>query len=454
MQVSVETTQGLERRLKFQVPNERIDKEVKSRLTSLKSKVRLDGFRPGKVPYKVVEKRYGAEVREEVVTELLRAAYVEALEQKELRPAGAPDIQPLATEQGEDLEYTATFEVLPEIEVAGLDELEVERPAVEVTDADLDKVIEQLRRQKVDYTKVERRSAEGDRVIIDFWGEIDNGGFKGDRGKDVAVRIGSGQMPAEFEQALKGLQAGDVKDIEYSFPESVPDRQLAGKTATFHVTVTHVEEPQLPALDDEFAKRLGIEEGGLEQVRAQVRESLEMERDRAVHTRLKQQVLDKLLASNEALELPQSLVDAELKVLRERALHRMQQLGHEEQAADISESDLEQGARRRVTLYLLIKEIVRNNDLRLDEKRLQEALHELASNHERPQEVLQYYMEHRQAMEKVELAVIEDQTVDWILERAKINDQAMSFDELMGIQGEPAGQGGESEGEGNEVNAS
>lgn len=453
MQVSVETLQGLERRLKFQVSNERVNSEVKTRLTSLKNQVRLDGFRPGKVPYKVVEKRYGAEVRDEVVTELLRAAYVEAMEQEGLRPAGAPDIQPLPTEEGEDLEYTATVEVLPEIEVKGLDELELERPMVEIADADLDKVIEQLRRQKVDYMEVERPSAEDDRVVIDFTGQVDGGGFRGDTGKDVGVRIGSGQMPGEFEQALKELRAGDVKDVEYTFPERFPDQRVAGKTAIFHVTVKRVEEPQLPALDDEFAKRLGIEEGGLDRVREQVRESLEYERDRAVRTRLKQQVLDKLLTSNETLELPQSLVDAELKVLRDRALRQMEQFGSAEQEPEVSDSTFEQGARRRVTLHLLINEIVRGNNLRLDEKRLQEALHELASNHERPQELLQYYVEHRQMMENLELAVIEDQAVDWLLERAKMLDQAMSFDALMGIKGESADHGGESEGEGNEVNA-
>ncbi|MDN5869305.1 MAG: trigger factor [Nitrococcus sp.] len=453
MEVSVETIQGLERRLRFQVSQERVDREVKTRLTDLKGKVRLDGFRPGKVPYKVVEKRYGAEVRDEVVTELLRATYVDAMEQAGLRPAGAPDIQPLPTQAGEDLEYTATLEVLPEVEVKGLDELEVERPVVEIADADIEQVIEQLRRQKVDYTEVDRPSVEDDRVIIDFSGQVDGSGFKGDRGKDVKVRIGSGQMPAEFEKALLGLRAEDVKDIEYSFPEGFPDQGVAGKTANFHVTVNRVEEPRLPALDDELAKHMGIEEGGLERLREQVRESVAHERDRAVRTRLKQQVLDKLLANNDALELPQSLVSAELKVLRERALRQMQQFGRDAQEPDIPDSALEQGARRRVTLYLLINEIVRNNDLRLDEKRLQETLHELAASHDRPQELLQYYMEHRQMMESLELAVIEDQAVDWILERAKILDQAMNFDELMGVKSVSDAQSGESEGEGSEVNA-
>ncbi|HET8700338.1 MAG TPA: trigger factor [Nitrococcus sp.] len=453
MQVSVETIQGLERRLKFQVSNERIDKEVKSRLTSLKSKVRLDGFRPGKVPYKVVEKRYGAEVRDEVVTELLRAAYVEAIEQQGLRPAGAPDIQPVPTEKGEDLEYTATVEVLPEIEIKGLDELELERPAVEIADADIDKVIEQLRQQKVDYVEVGRPSAEDDRIVIDFTGSVDGGGFRGHTGKDVGVRIGSGQMPREFEQALKGLHAGDIKNIDYTFPERFPDQRIAGKTAVFEVTVKRVEEPQLPALDDEFAKRLGIEEGGLAEVRKQVRESLEYERDRAVRTQLKQQLLNKLLASNDALELPRSLVDAELKVLRGRALRQASQAGGDKQEEpDVPDSAFEPGARRRVTLHLLINEIVRSNNLQLDEKRMQDALTELASSHERPQELLQYYAEHRQMMETLELAVIEDQAVDWLLERAKMVDQAMSFDALMG-KSDSEGQGGESADEGNEVNA-
>lgn len=454
MEVSVETTHGLERRLRFQVSNDRINKEVKSRLDSLKSQVRLDGFRPGKVPYKVVEKRYGAEVRDEVVSELLRAAYVDAMEQKGLRPAGAPDIQPLPTQEGEDLEYTATVEVLPEVEIKGLDDLEVERPEVEITDADLDKVIEQLRRQKVDYVEVDRPSAEDDRLIIDFTGKIDGAGFKGDTGQDFGVRIGSGQMPKEFEKALIGLGSGQEKDFDYTFPEDIPDARITGKTALFHVTVKRVEEPRLPELDDSFAQLLGIEEGGLDRVREQVRESLEHERDRAARARLKQRVLDQLLAKNDDLELPQSLVAGEQKVIEERAMRRMQQLGRGEQELDIPETLIEQRARQRVTLHLLINEIVRNNGIKLDQERLQEALRELASGHERPQELLQYYMEHRQVMESLELAVIEDQVVDWILERVKVSHQPMSFDELMGASEEKGKeQGGEPESQGSEVDA-
>lgn len=451
MQISVETTQGLERRLRFQIPNERIAKEVSSRLTNMKSKVRLDGFRPGKVPYKVVEKRYGAEVRDEVVTELIRSSYVEAVEQEGLRPAGAPNIEPLHTEEGEDLEYTATFDVLPDLELKGLDDLVVERPVVEIADSDIDKVIGQLRQQKADYAEVERPSAEGDRVIIDFKGEVDGAGFEGDKGTDLGVRLGSGQMPAEFEQALMGLRAGEEKNIEYTLPTRAPDERVAGKTAIFHVTVKQVQEPQLPAFDDELAQRMGIAEGGLERLREQVRESVTYERDRAIRTRLKQQVLDKLLASNDALELPQSLVDAELKVLREQALSQMQELGHDEQESDLSDEALDQGARRRVTLYLLINEIVRNNNIKLDQKRLQDALHELAAGHERPQELLQQYTENRQMMERLELAVIEDQAVDWVLERAETTDREMSFDALMNAKSES--EDDSSAGKGNEVNA-
>lgn len=434
MQVSVETTQGLERRMTVQVPSERVDREVESRLRSLRGRVRLDGFRPGKVPLKVIQQRYGAQVRGEVLGEVVQSSYGEALDEQSLRPAGAPQIDSVRADAGEDLEYTATFEVLPAVEVKGVEEIGIERPAVEIAGADIDGVLERLRQQQAEYREVARAAADGDRVTIDFEGTVDGEAFEGNRGEDVPVVIGSGQMPAEFEAELVGVEAGTEKAVEYAFPERFPDDQVAGKTARFQVTAKNVEEPVLPALDDTFAERLGISEGGLENVRERIRESLERERDQNVHARLKQQAMEALLRRNE-IDLPKVLVDGEIDQLREQAKQRMQQYGNQDDEPELPSAVFEEDARRRVALGLLVNEIVRANEIRVDQQRVQRRLGEIAAGYDRPQEVIQAYTQNRQLMESLEVQVIEDQVVDWIAERAKVTDKPMSFDELVGRAG-------------------
>ncbi|MGD8429752.1 MAG: trigger factor [Ectothiorhodospiraceae bacterium] len=432
MQVSVETTGGLKRLMKVQVPSERVDKEVESRLHSLKGQVRLDGFRPGKVPLKVLERRYGAQVRSEVLSEVVQSTYSEALDQENLRPAGSPEIEPVETSTGKDLEYHASFEILPEVEVKGVESITIERPKVDIDDAQIDDVLERLRKQHAEYREVERAAAESDRVTIDFKGTVDGEEFEGNSGEDVPVVLGSGQMPEEFEAQLPGVSAGEQKSVEYTFPEQFPDETIAGKKAVFEVTVKKVEEPELPELNDEFAKTLGIEDG-LDALRARVRESLERERDQAVRARVKTQAMDGLFAAND-VELPQVLLDGEIDQLREQAKQRMRQYGEGEgdDEPDLPSSEFEEEARRRVTLGLLVNEIVRANEIQLDQQRLQQALQQVASGYERPQEVIQYYMQNRELMQNLEIQVMEDQVVDWIEERAQIQDKPMSFDELVG----------------------
>lgn len=438
MQVSVETTQGLQRRMTVQVPSERVDKEVDNRLRSLANSVRLDGFRPGKVPFKVLRKRFGEQVRSEVLSEVLESTYSEALSQHQLRPAGAPQIDPKQLEAGKDIEYVATFEVMPEVEVKGVEDIEVERPQVEVTDADIDRVIENLRKQNATYSAVERAAQAEDRVTIDFKGEIDGEAFPGNEGTDVPVRIGSGQMPAEFEEALKGLKAGEKKDLEYTFPEQFPDKNIATKTAVFHVEVKSVEEPQLPEVDAAFAEKLGIE-GGVDELRAKIRESLERERDQAVRARVKPQIMNKLAEANE-VELPQVLVDGEIEYLRKQTQERMREFGSQEEP-DVPADTFEAEARRRVTLGLLVNEIVRRNEIKLDQARVLQTLQGIASQYQQPQEVIRYYTQNRALMESIEIAVMEDQVVDWLLERAKVTDKPMSFQELMGMGEAEAAEG-------------
>ncbi|MCS4503929.1 Trigger factor [wastewater metagenome] len=430
MQVSVETTEGLGRRIRVQVPSERVDSEVESRLKDLRGRVRMNGFRPGKVPLKVVQQRYGEQVRGEVLNEVVQSTYSEALEQEGLRPAAAPEIEPVQTDAGKDLEYQASFEVLPSVEVQGIEEVAVERPAADIGDADIDALIERLRHQQADYSEVDRPADEGDRVTIDFHGTVDGEEFEGNSGEDVPVQLGSGQMPSEFEAELVDVKAGDETRIEYTFPEQFPDETIAGKTATFEVRVKTVEAPDLPEVDDEFAKALGME-NGLEELRERVRENLERERDQAVRARVKEQVMDGLLERN-PIDLPQVLIDREIEQLREQTKQRMQQYGAEGEEPDLPASQFEDEARRRVALGLLVNEVVRANEIELDRNRLQQALQDIASSYGQPDQVIQAYMQNQQLMESLQVQVMEDQVVDWIAERAQITDKPMSLDVLLG----------------------
>jgi trigger factor len=441
MQVSVESTQGLQRRMTVQVPAERIDKEVESRLRSLSGRVRLDGFRPGKVPFKVLQKRFGDQVRSEVLGEVLQSTYSEAVSKEKLRPAGVPQIEPKQMDAGQDLQYVATFEVLPEFEVTDVEGMALERPTAEVTDADVDEVLENLRKQQAEYKPVERAAGEGDRVIVDFVGEIDDKPFPGNEGEDVPVTIGSGQMPPEFEEALQGLKPGDKKDIEYTFPAQFPDKEIAEKTAVFHTTVKTVEAPELPEVDDAFAEKVGVKEGGATALRGRIRENLERQRDQAVRAQLKRQVMDKLVEANQ-IDLPQVLIDGEIDHLRNQMKARMQQAGVQDEP-DLPASMFEDEARRRVALGLLINEIIRKNNIKLDQARLRQMLEEIASGYDQPQQVLQYYAQNRKLMEGVEVAVLEDQVVDWVVERANINDKQTTFKNLMRGEAADAKEGQE-----------
>lgn len=441
MQVSVETTQGLQRRMTVQVPAERVDKEVDSRLRSLGSQVRIDGFRPGKIPFKVLQQRYGEQVRAEVLEEVLQQTYSEAVNKESLRPAGVPEIEPGKLEAGQDVEYVATFEVMPDIELQGLEGMVLQKPSAEISDSDVDQVIENLRRQQAEYEPVERAAEEGDQVLIDFIGKIDGEDFDGNEGEDVSVVIGSGQMPPEFEDALKGVSVGDKKDIEYTFPAHFPDADIAEKTAIFNTTVKSVLAPELPELNDEFAEQVGFKEGGIDALRQMVRENLERQRDQAIHSRLKAQVMDKLLEANE-VELPQVMVDGEIDHLRNQAKARMQQSGLDGEP-DLPASGFEDEARRRVALGLLINETIRQHEIKLDQGKLRQMLEEIASGYDDPQQVMRFYAQNRQLMEGVEVAVLEDQVVDWVVERAQIEQQETSFKALM--QGEAAEEAQEGE---------
>nr|NIR62103.1 trigger factor [Gammaproteobacteria bacterium] len=414
MQVQVEQTGALGRRMKIEVPAEQIDGEVEQRLRSLAGRVKLHGFRPGKVPLKVVRNRYGKEVRAEVVGEVMRKRFYEALAEQELKPVGGPELEAETDEPGKDLEYIATFEVYPDVEVKGLDTLEVERPQVELTDADVDKVLERMRAQRTSYETVERPAAQGDRVTLDFEGRIDGAEFPGNRGEGVQVVLGEGRFLADLERGLEGAGPGEARTIPVQFPEDYPREEVAGKRAEFSVQVREIAEPRVPEIDGAFARAFGIEDGSVERLREEARASMQREVDRTVRDRIKRQVLDHLVEANQDLEIPAALVDQEVERLRG-------QLGQQMQGSDPAQlpADLfERQARRRVILGLVLGELVKEQGIKPDPAKVRRTIEGIAADYDKPDEVVQWYHQNPTLREGVEGMVVEDQVVTWLIDQA------------------------------------
>jgi trigger factor len=433
MQVSVAPTSGLERKMTVQVPAERIDQEVEKRLKSMAGRVKVDGFRPGKVPMKVVKQRYGDGVFHEVASEVMQSSYYEAVTQEKLRPAGAPTIEARTLEPGKPLEYDATFEVYPEFEPASVDGVSIKKTVAEVSEADVDKMIETLRSQRVVWEVVDRASKEGDRIVIDFDGSIDGEAIEGGKSEQMPVELGKGRLIKSLEEQLVGLKADDEKSLDVTFPEDYHAEKLAGKEAKFDVRVHKVEEPVLPEVNDELAKQFGIEEGGVEALRAEIRSNMERELRQAIHKETKTQVMDALLELNE-VEVPQAMIQDEVKALKEQM---MQSVGQQPQKVDLPDNLFEEEARRRVKLGLVIGEIVRREEMKPEEERVTTALEDLSANYDDPQQVIDYYRSNQQAMLNVESLVLEDQLVDWVLGKAKIEEVSKDFDSVMNPQPQP-----------------
>jgi len=430
MQVSVETTSALERRMTVTVPEEKIDEAVESRLKNLARTVKIEGFRPGKVPFKVVKQRYGGQVRSEVVSEVLQSSFVEAVGQEQLRPAGSPAIDAKPITPGQGLEYTATFEVYPELSLAPLEGVEIKTPSCEVGEADIDHMIETIRKQHQDWEAVERAAADGDQVTIDFTGTIDGEPFQGNQGSDVPIVLGQGRMIAGFEEGLSGAKAGEDKTLSVTFPEDYRATELAGKTAEFAVTVKSVEAPKLPEVDEAFAKRLGVASGKVEDLRAEVRSNMEREVAQSQKSKVKQAVMDKLLEIN-SLEVPQALVDDEAQRLAKQMADNLAQQGANPGDLKLEPSAFAEQARRRVSLGLILAEIVNAQNLSVEPARLRQAIEEMAAAYEHPEEVVKWYYSDKNRLSEVESIVLEEQVVDWVLDQAKVVEEPLSFQQLM-----------------------
>ncbi|HET7570436.1 MAG TPA: trigger factor [Gammaproteobacteria bacterium] len=432
MEVSVESTGALERRMKVQVPAEKVESEVDSRLKSLGQRAKLKGFRPGKVPLKVVRQQYGAEVRQDVVRDLLQSSWTDAVTEQQLNPAGGPRIDEIKADPGTNLEYTAVFEVYPEIALEHVDNLKVSRPKVEIQPADVDAMLERLREQHAEWSPVERAAASGDQVKVDFHGTRDGKAFPGGHGENVDIVLGEGRMIPGFETGIEGMSPGEERDIDVTFPDDYPVEDLAGRKADFHITARQVAERRLPELDESFLKHFGIESGGVEALRAKIRENMGRELDANVRAKLKNQLLDQLFEAN-PVELPSALVENEIQRLREEMLARMG-VKDPESAPDMPNEMFDERARKRVALGLLIGELIKREQFKADAERVQQKLESLAADYHDPEQMVRAYRANADAMRQVESLVLEEQAVDWLTERAEVTEEPASFAEVMGLE--------------------
>lgn len=427
MQVSVESTSALERRMTVDVPAERIETEVNKRLQRTARQAKVPGFRPGKVPMNIIRQRYEADARQDVLGEVIQQTFYEAVVAEKLNPAGQPAIEPKVFEKDKNLEYIATFEVYPEFEVTGLENIEVERLQAEVADSDIDNMLDVLRKQNTRYVAVERAAAKDDQVNIDFVGRIDGEVFAGGSAEGVPVVLGSGNMIPGFEEALEGAVAGEERVITPTFPENYQNEELAGKQAEFTVKINAVEEAGLPELDEEFFTLFGMNGGGLEGFRSEVGKNMERELKQALTNKLKIQVMDGLLAQN-AIEVPQALVQNENYRLRVQAV---QQFGGQMKAEQLPAEMFDAQAKRRVSLGLLVAQMVKQFDIKADEDRVRSTVEETASAYQEPQQVVDWYYKNEQQLEDVRALVLEEQVVETVLAKAKVTDKAVPYEEAV-----------------------
>jgi len=437
MQASLETLSNLERRLKVAVPMDQINNEVDTRLKRLQRTVKLHGFRPRKVPFKVVAQQYGLQVRQEVLGDTVERTFGEAVREKNLRVAGYPRIETSArdgveeTEAAPAFEFTATFEVFPEITVGDLSAATIERPVVEIGAAEIDKTIDVLRKQRTEYLPVTRAAATGDVVVIDYVGKIDDVAFDGGTANGQAVVIGDGRLLPDFESNLPGLTIGESRSFDVTFPADYHGADVAGKKATFTVTLKAVQEQKLPAVDAEFAKSLGVADGDIEKMRADVKANLEREVARRVQARVKDQALKAMLDASK-LEVPKALVEMEIDRLIQGMAENMKNRGMEQKVEDMPRDLFEQEARRRVTIGLVLADLVRREGIRAEPEQVKAMVEDYAQSYEQPQEVIQWYFQSPDRIREIESVVVENNVVEWMLSKAQVSDKPTPFDELMG----------------------
>ena len=429
MQVSVETLGNLERRLTFRLPAERIDTQVGGRLKEIARTARIKGFRPGKVPTKGIEQRYGDQVRQEILDGMLRESFDGAIRDNELRLAGAPRIEPSSDTAGEgELAFVATFEIVPDFGDIDMEALEVVRHTSEVEDADIDRMIENLRMQRQGWNRVERAAKENDLVTMENFSEVDGTRRPPEGAEKGSTVVGSGAMLKDIETAVVGMKPGDEKTINVDFPAEWRIAEFAGKTVAITVKVLEVSEPQLPEVDAAFIRSFGVKSGEADQFRAEIRSNLARELKGALMQRLRKEVGEQLVAKYEHVEMPPRLVENEARALANGMADQARRAG---QQVAVDQTQFMDAARKRVLVALLVGEIARRNELRLDPRRLNETMRLIASTYEEPEQVIELYRNDPQLMQGLQSRVMEEQVIDWIAERAKPTEQALSFQDAI-----------------------
>jgi len=430
MQVSVENVSALERRLTISVDAEQIDAAVQKELQNLSRRVKIKGFRAGKVPMKVVEQHYGQNVRTQVLQDVMQSSFYEAITQENLKPAGAPSFEPVTTDAAKGFEYKATFEVYPEIPVADFGTVTLEKPSCEINEADVDAMLETIRKQHISWEPVERAAQAGDKVTIDFTGSVDGVAFEGGSGTDMAVEIGKGRLIPGFEDGLVGLSAGGEKTLDLTFPEPYQNQELAGKSVQFAVKVKQVEAPVLPTLDADLAKRLGVGDGDLDKLRSEVRQNMQRELDSTLASMQKRAVMDKLLEVT-PVEVPNALVENQSQLLAQQMSANLERQGMAQAQSRLDPSLFAEEAKRRVSLGLIMAEIVNRNNIKADDKAVRARVEAIAEPYEHADEVVKWYYADKQRLAEIESLEIESQVVNWVLDQAKITEKNLTFNEVM-----------------------
>lgn len=432
MKVSVSPVKGLNQEITITVPNKDIQPQVDKKLQDTASQVRLPGFRPGKVPLKVVKQRFGLAVRQEVIGEVMNKTYFEAIQKEHLKPAGMPELEIVAGNDGEGLQYKAKFEVMPELEIKGLDKINVERTTAEVVDTDLDNMLETLCKQHVNWKVIKRSAKSEDRVKIDFDGCMDGKPFDGGKAENFELVLGSNSMIPGFEKAIEGMKASDEKTLKVKFPKDYHVKELADKPVEFKVTVKEVCEPELPKLDAEFAKKFNVD--SLAKLKKEIRNNMERELEFNLKSKVKNQVMDGLLEHNKT-DVPSAMLKTEIDNLRQQAIDRMGANGKKGQKIpDLPDELFKEQASRRVNLGLLMAKVIEDSKMKPDAKRVQAMLEKLASMYEKPEDMIKQYKADQQQMAEIEQVVMEEQVVDKILESANLKEVKKTFSEVMNPQ--------------------
>jgi trigger factor len=429
MQVSVESGEGLEKRLLVDLPAEQVSTAVDKKLTELAQHVRLDGFRPGKVPMRVVKQRFGDSVRQEVYGDLIQATYYEAATEQKLMPVGDPSIELRDPAEEGGFSYTATFEVMPKVELADLSDKEITKVVAEVTEADIDEMLDKLRQQRTEWAEVERAAQDGDTVHIDFKGMVDGEVFEGGSAENVPLVLGSGSMIEGFEAGILGASAGEERTVHVTFPEDYRAEHLAGKPATFDIKVLRVAEAKLPEIDEAFIKEFGVEAGTIDALREEVGQNMRNELEQKLNGLLKDAAMDVLREANE-MDIPAAMVNQEAERIKQQTLQDMQQRG-QSASFELPASVFEDQAKKRVHLGMLVAEIIDGQSFKADDGEVRETIAKLAGSYEDPQEVVDYYMNNPDQKATVENLVLENKVTDWVVGQVKVNEEKRTFSDVM-----------------------